>query len=81
MLQTFFLSEIVRKKTGKRETRFFEKEGILKREGFKKGRQDPLLDSQKFYRGKLIQLCALSCRLFLVLFLQKHRLMLHPYIW
>ena len=57
-MQTFFLSETERKKTGKRETRFFEKEGILKREGLKKEREDFILNSQKFYRGKLVQLCA-----------------------
>ena len=31
-LQTFFVEEIVRKKTGKGETQFFKKEGILKTE-------------------------------------------------
>ena len=34
-LQTFFIEEIVRKKTGKGETQFFKKKAFLKQRWFK----------------------------------------------
>ena len=54
-LQTFFFNEIIRKKTGKGDTIFQKKKAFLKKRGVKKGRQDALLNSEKFLRGKKIQ--------------------------
>ena len=51
-LQTFFVNEIVRKKTRKGETQFFKKEGILKKRGVKKRETGRSSELRKILSGK-----------------------------
>ena len=68
-LQSFFVTEIVRKNDRERGPQFFKREDIRKNSA----------DEKVFNRDVIAAVW--FCRIFSVLFLQKHRAMVHPYIW